>query len=154
MITLKDIYDHYHTYGATDEQIIEAYFVDNHIEDKGVQLMTRLNERRFQFLNNKIYFNKENLLYCNVILDSNPKLTEKQRRTLFKNAIRFTFYRDLEENEIKECKEIFETGNVRGCPMYFLYYLREKTNINIKTAIEFSDSFKDTVEAIIHMRDN
>ena len=52
MITLKDIYDHYHTYGATDEQIIEAYFVDNHIEDKGVQLMTRLNERHNRWVRN------------------------------------------------------------------------------------------------------
>jgi hypothetical protein len=154
MKTLKEIYDHYHTYGFSDEQIIEAYFVDNHIEDKGVQLVTKLNERRFVFLNNKIRYNKEHLLYCNAILDGNPKLTDKQKRTLYRYAVRFTFFANLDNDALQECKNIFETNNVVSCPMYFLEYLLEHIDIHLDNIIPPSDDTKEYVEAIIRMRDN
>lgn len=153
MITLKELYDMYHPYGVSDEQIIEAYFTKNHIEDKGIELMSNLTKERFKFYNDKIGYGKEYLLYCNVILDGNPKLNEKQRRTLHRHAISFTFYNDLDDKHISECAEIFETGNVQSCPLFFVLYLIKK-GVRIQDNAIDMDTFSDTLESVVYRRDN
>lgn len=153
MKTLKELYDMYHPYGVSDEEIIEAYFVKNHIEDKGIELMSNLTKERFKFYNDKIGYGKEYLLYCNVILDGNPKLTEEQRLRLHRYAISFTFYNDLDAKAINECKEIFKTGNVQSCPLYFVLYLIKNGVWTQDCSINF-DSFSDTLENVIFRRDN
>lgn len=145
MITLKELYDMYHPLGETDEDIIQRYFIKNHIEDKGIKLMYELTRKRFLFLNNKIYYGKEYLFYCRVILDGNPKLTEEQRLTLYNCAITFTFYNDLSEKDLYKCKEIFETGNVQSCPMFFVCYLQEKGCSGTIDAKDFADNLKDVI---------
>ena len=153
MKTLKELYDMYHPYGVSDEEIIEAYFVKNHIEDKGIELMSNLTKERFKFYNDKIGYGKEYLAYCNVILNGNPKLTEEQRLILHRHAISFTFYNDLDEKAINECKEIFESGNVNACPLYFVLYL-VNNGVHIQGNAIDMNNFSDTLESVVYRRDH
>lgn len=153
MFTLKELYDMYHPYGASDEEIIEAYFIKNHAEDKGIELMYNLTKKRFKFYNEKISYGKEHLSYCNVILNGNPKLNEEQRKILHKHAINFTYFNDLDDKQIAECAEIFETGNVQSCPLFFVLYLVKK-GVHIPGNAIDMDSFAGTLEKVVYWRDN
>lgn len=153
MFTLKELYDMFHSCGLSDEQIIEEYFTRNHAEDKGIELMYNLTKKRFRFYHEKLEYGKEHLSYCNAILSSNPKLTEEQKITLHRYVAKFIYFNNLYDEEIAKCAEIFETGNVQCCPLFFVLYLVKK-GVHIPGNDINVDDFSDTLENVIYWRDN
>ena len=149
MITLEELIKKYKPYGATDEQIICQYFVKNHIEDKGIELLSELTRQRAKFLNDKISWQKEYLMYNKSVL-YNLNIPEKDKRNLFERVQTFLYYRDLNEEELQECKEYFKKYEIHACPIIFYNYLALNGVINK----EITEWEKQDLESFKKMRDN
>ena len=132
MKSLLEIHEKYKPYGLTDLEIIEAYFIENNIENEAIQLMNSLSQKQIKFLHEKNSYFKEDLEYCKSIL-YNPDMSEEDKLSLFELACRFTYLRDLNEDELKEAKRIFENNKIRTCPIYFLTYLNSKGIVERKS---------------------
>ena len=145
---LKEILNIYEQYGLADEEIIERYFCDNHIEDKGIQLLTKLSEKRFQFLNYKISFHEECVFGLQSVLCND--IPENDKMTLQRLLITFTFTRDLDKQELEEIKGIFDKYEIKCCPVYFIAYL-SKEGIYTKQTYDY---WFNRLELVIKMRDN
>lgn len=147
MITLEELLEKCKILGLSDLKIIELYFIENGIEDKGVELMNSLSQRQIKLLHEKNSFFKEDLEYCKAVLYN--EMNEEDKMRLFNLVCTFTYYRDLDAEELNLAKKIFENNEIHVCPIYFIAYLVEKGVLDKKV---YSYQ-KDMLEGVIKRRD-
>ena len=149
MKTLKEIINKYEIFGLTDFQIIQKYFIENQLEAQAVLLLTELLQKQINGLHAKNYLFKDNLSFCKVVF-ANIELSPEDRIIMFNLISKFTYERDLNEDELKEIKRIFDTGKVIACPVYFSAYL--KKNDIIKGKDDLCDYDLNSLETVLNIR--
>lgn len=152
MQSLEELIKKYKPYGMSDERIICQYFIENHLEDRGIELMFELTKNRTKFLNDKISWQKEYLMYNKSIL-WNPHIPEKDKLDLFNLVQTFLYYRDLNEDELAKCKDYFSKYKITACPVIFYNYLILNGMID-KNKDEIPEWEKEDLESFKKMRDN
>ena len=149
MISLESLFNKYREFNFSDFEIIELFFVKNHLEDEAVKMLAELVEKRTKFLNEKIDYFKEDLMSCQSIL-YNQEMKEADKRDFFTLATRFTYMRNLDDEELEQAKQIISRNKITLCPVYFGAYLKSK-GIEIKGWCV--ETFLDYMEKVIERRD-
>jgi hypothetical protein len=146
MITLQQIIDKYKIIGLSDYEIIRQFFIDNHLEDKAISLIADLSAKRVKELNYTNSMLKEHTTYISSVLVNDIPFEIKMK---LYNMCSSLIWRDLEEKELNEAKEIFEKYDIKACWIIFYNYLISKGCIkNKKLNSSAKESLKDTLNLL------
>ena len=146
MITLQEIIDKYKIFGLSDYEIIRQFFLDNHLEDQAISLIADLSAKRVKELNHSNSMLKEFTTYISSVLMN--KIPFEIKMKLY-NMCSSLIWRDLEEKELNEAKEIFEKYDIKVCWIIFYNYLISKGCIKDKKLTSYEEeSLKDTLNLL------
>lgn len=146
MITLQQIIEKYKFFGLSDYEIIRQFFFDNHLEDRAISLIAELSARRVKELNRSNSMLKEFTTYISSVLMNDMPFETKMK---LYNMCSSLIWRDLEEEELNEAKEIFENYDIKVCWIIFYNYLISKGCIKDKKLNSYEEeSLKDTLNLL------
>ena len=135
MIKLEDLIKELKPYGISDLKIIEQYFIRNHSEAEGMNMLYQLCGITIQRLYTHVYLMREYAMHLAFLL-SNKYKCEKDKKGIFDLAQIF-MVRDLTPKEFKEAKRIYDSTEMIACPPPFRgYLLKNKAEQKDKDALE------------------
>ena len=124
---LQEILNKYQGYGLSDFEIIQQFFIENHIEDKAVEMLNELSQKRIKRQHEYISTLKEFYSYGNAIL-CNKNVDFEDRLSLLSLYNFFLSYGELNQEQLGRARKIFEKlnrDNFTACPQVFLAYLQK-----------------------------